>query len=45
VPEDDAAPKFFKTASGVKVQELATGSGQAAQKGGPPLPLLLLLLF
>jgi hypothetical protein len=32
-PEDEYAPKFFKTASGVKVQELAPGSGPTAQTG------------
>lgn len=32
-PEDDAAPKFFKTARGVKVQQLAAGSGPEAQSG------------
>lgn len=32
-PEDEALPKFFKTASGVKVQILSPGSGPAAQKG------------
>jgi hypothetical protein len=32
-PEDEHAPKFFKTASGVKVQELAPGSGPTAQTG------------
>lgn len=32
-PEDENLPKFFKTASGVKVQELAPGSGQEAKAG------------
>lgn len=32
-PEDEAAPKFYKTAGGVKVQELTVGSGPAAQMG------------
>jgi hypothetical protein len=32
-PEDESLPKFFKTASGVKVQELAPGSGQEAKAG------------
>jgi hypothetical protein len=32
-PEDDAAPKFFKTPSGVKVQVLAEGSGAVAKSG------------
>eukprot|EP00882_Tetradesmus_deserticola_P018313 GHRQ01019672.1.p1 GENE.GHRQ01019672.1~~GHRQ01019672.1.p1 ORF type:complete len:231 (+),score=80.59 GHRQ01019672.1:164-856(+) len=32
-PEDENLPKFFKTASGVKVQELAPGSGEVAKAG------------
>ena len=32
-PVDDAAPKFFKTPSGVKVQELAIGNGAEVHKG------------
>lgn len=33
VPADPDAPKFFKTADGVKIQELATGSGTAVKSG------------
>lgn len=33
LPADDALPKFFKTANGVRVQELRVGSGPEAQKG------------
>lgn len=33
-PEDPAIPKFFKTESGVKVQELAVGSGDVAAAPG-----------
>eukprot|EP00879_Flechtneria_rotunda_P002872 GHRR01003087.1.p1 GENE.GHRR01003087.1~~GHRR01003087.1.p1 ORF type:complete len:230 (+),score=78.33 GHRR01003087.1:1046-1735(+) len=32
-PENDSLPRFFKTVSGVKVQELSPGSGPAAQGG------------
>lgn len=32
-PEDDAAPKFFKTASGVGVQQLSEGNGAEAKRG------------
>lgn len=32
-PEDDALPKFFTTASGVKVQELSGGNGEAVKPG------------
>lgn len=32
-PEDEAAPKFFKTPSGVAVQQLAEGAGAEAQRG------------
>jgi FKBP-type peptidyl-prolyl cis-trans isomerase len=31
--EDENLPKFFKTASGVKVQELAPGNGEVAKAG------------
>lgn len=30
---DDALPKFFKTANGVRVQELRVGQGPQAQQG------------
>lgn len=30
---DDALPKFFKTANGVRVQELIVGNGPQAQQG------------
>lgn len=30
---DDGLPKFFKTANGVRVQELLVGSGQQVQPG------------
>lgn len=33
VPVDESAPKFSKTASGVRIQELAMGSGPAAAVG------------
>ena len=33
VPLDPSIPEFFKTSSGVKVQELVVGNGDAAQKG------------
>ncbi|GBF99063.1 hypothetical protein Rsub_11834 [Raphidocelis subcapitata] len=33
VPEDPSAPRFFRTASGVKVQELARGAGPSAAEG------------
>ena len=32
-PEDEGEPKFFKTASGVKVQQLTAGSGPEAKPG------------
>jgi hypothetical protein len=32
-PESDSLPKFFKTRSGVKVQEIAAGNGPIAQSG------------
>jgi hypothetical protein len=32
-PEDDEQPRFFKTASGVKVQQLTAGSGPEAKPG------------
>lgn len=32
-PAENSAPEFFKTASGVKVQELAQGSGPGAESG------------
>lgn len=32
-PVDELAPKFFKTASGVKIQEIALGSGPEAGAG------------
>lgn len=32
-PEDDDQPKFFKTASGAKVQQLTAGSGPEAKPG------------
>ncbi|MEW5317027.1 MAG: hypothetical protein WDW38_008359 [Sanguina aurantia] len=33
VPVDESAPKFSKTASGVRIQELAVGTGPAAAVG------------
>lgn len=36
-PEDEAAPKFFKTQSGVAVQELLEGSGLEAELGNQVL--------
>lgn len=37
VPEDESAPKFFKTPSGIRVQELARGGGKPATPGSTVL--------
>lgn len=33
MPADESLPKFFKTANGVRVQELVVGGGPVVQKG------------